>query len=197
MLRTTTAIVMLTLLTTTAAYSQATATAPRSAQGDLFRFSFNQTFTPANRVELSRQFEAYCREVLDTVPTNTPAEDAWVMAESKTSDTNRITRLVSSKEWARHQLKETFSECLQKVALLQQAQANNARSAEAAQFISLAYTFNQDTDLAAFAKRVDLKLELSPFVNSFRQVLMIAAMRTLDGRNDPILSQPGEQQRSR
>src|ERR1700694_5463527 len=87
MLRTTTAIVMLTLLTTTAAYSQATATAPRSAQGDLFRFSFNQTFTPANRVELSRQFEAYCREVLDTVPTNTPAEDAWVMAESKTSDT--------------------------------------------------------------------------------------------------------------
>lgn len=169
---------------TTGAYSQATATARRSAQNDLFRFSFKLTFSPANRVELSRRFEAYCREVLDTVPTNTPAEDSWVAAETTTSDTNRLTRLVSSKEWARHQLKDTFSECLEKVALLQQAQANKARSAEAAQFISLAYTFNQDTDLAAFARRIDLKSELSPFVNSFRQVLMIAAMRTLDGRDD-------------
>lgn len=69
---------------------------------------------------------------------------------------DRLTRLGSSKEWARHQLKGTFSECLEKVALLQQAQVNNARSAEAAQFISLAYTFNQDADLATFAKRLDL-----------------------------------------
>lgn len=176
---------MLTGAATTAAYSQAAATAPRSAQGDLFRLSFNQTFTPANRVELSRRFEDYCREVLDTVPTNTPAEDAWVNAESNTSDTNRITRLVASKEWARHQLRETFSECLHKVAFLQQAQANNARSAEAAQFISLAYTFNQDTDLAAFAKRIDLKSDLvRSTVNLFRQRLMLAAMRTLDGRDD-------------
>ncbi|MET4297060.1 hypothetical protein ABIB06_007653 [Bradyrhizobium sp. LB8.2] len=167
---------------TTAAYSQATSTAPRPAQSDLFRFSFNPTFTPANRIELSRRFEGYCHEVLDAVPTNTPAEDAWVIAESKTSDLNRVTRLVSTKEWARYRLKETFSECLQKIAVLQQAQANNARSAEAAQFISLAYTFNQDTDLAAFAKRVDLKSGLE--LNLFRQVLMIAAMRTLDGRDD-------------
>ncbi len=174
----------LTGAATTTAYSQATATAPRSAQSDLFRFSFKLTFTPPNRVELSRRFEAYCREVLDAVPTNTPAEDAWVIAELKSSDLDRMTRVGLSKEWARHQLKETFSECLQKVTSLQQAQANNARSAEAAQFISLAYTFNQDADLAAFAKRVGLKFEFLPFVNSFRQVLMIAAMRTLDGRDD-------------
>lgn len=177
-------LAVMTGAATRAAYSQASTTAPHSAQSDLFRFSFNLRFNPSNRVELSRRFAAYCRELLDAVPTNTPAENAWVIAESKTSDTDRITRLVSSKEWARHQLTETFSECLQKVAWLQQAQANNARSAEAAQFISLAYTFNQDSDLVVFAKRIGLKLELSPFVNSFRQVLMIAAMRTLDGRDD-------------
>lgn len=195
MLRITTAIVMLTLFTTTVAYSQATATAPRSsAESDLIRNSFNQTYSPANRVKLSRRSEAYCREVLDTVPTNTPAEDAWVNEELKFSDIDRMTRLGSSKEWARRQLKETFSECLRIVALLRQAQANNARSAEAVQFISLAYTFNQVTDLAAFAKRVDLKSELAIAVNLFRQNLMIAAMRTLDGLDDPIL-QPGEQQR--
>lgn len=176
-------LAMMTGAGTTAAYTQATATAPRSAQSDLLRFSFNQKFTPANRVELSRRIEAYCREVLDTVPTNTPAEDAWVTAELNTSDINRVNRLVSSKEWARHQLKDTFSDCLDGVTLLQQAQANNSRSAEAAQLISLAYIFNRDADLAMFAKWVDLKSELS-LTNHFRQVLMIAAMRTLDGRDD-------------
>ncbi|MET4331354.1 hypothetical protein ABIB80_007214 [Bradyrhizobium sp. i1.15.2] len=169
---------------TTAAHSQATATAPPSAEGELFRLSFDHAFNPANRVELARRFEAYCREVLDTVPTNTPAEDAWVTAESKTSDIKRINRLVSTKEWARHRLKETFSECLQKVPLLQKAQVNNARSAEAVQFISLAYSFNQVADLAVFAKRVDLKSELAVPLNLFRQTLMIAAMRTLDGLDD-------------
>ncbi|WP_454652297.1 hypothetical protein [Bradyrhizobium liaoningense] len=67
--------------------------------------------------------------------------------------------------------------------MLKQAQAEQMRSAEAAQFISLAYTFNQDTDLAAFANRVDLNSDLS-LTNIFRQTLMIAAMRTLDGRDD-------------
>ncbi|MGY4293085.1 hypothetical protein ACVWXN_001180 [Bradyrhizobium sp. i1.4.4] len=77
---------------TTATYSQTAATARRTAQSDLLHFSFKQKFTPANRVELSRRIEAHCREVLDTVPTNTPAEDAWVVAESTTSDTNRLAR---------------------------------------------------------------------------------------------------------
>ena len=128
-----TAIVMLTLFITTAAYPQAAATAPRSADTELFRFVFNkQPLTPQTRAELSRRFEAYCREFLGKVPTNTPAEDKWITTElSALDDVNRSSRLVSSQEWARHQLQEVFSECLQKVALLQQAQANGARSAEA------------------------------------------------------------------
>ncbi|SRR6266404_4195331 len=73
---------------------------------------------------------------MDSVPTNTPAEGAWVTTEMKSSDTPRLVRLMSSKESARHQLKEIFSEFLEKAALLQQAQ--NARNAEAAQSVWLA-----------------------------------------------------------
>ena len=62
--------------------------------------------------------------------------------------------------------------------------------AEAAQFISLAYTFNQDADIGEFAKLLSLKSELSATsVNLFRQLLMLAAMRTLDGRTDSIWQQ--------
>ena len=31
----------------------------------------------------------YCREMLSTLPTNTPKEDAWVVSESSTSDTTK------------------------------------------------------------------------------------------------------------
>src|SRR4051812_47999331 len=85
-------VALVTGADTTAANSQKAATTGRSAQDDLFRFSFKLTFSPTNRVELSRRFGVYCREVLDSVPTNTPAEDAWVTTESTTSDTNRLTR---------------------------------------------------------------------------------------------------------
>lgn len=192
------ALAMMTGPATTAANSQATATAPRSAQSDLFRFGFNQSLTAPNRVELVRLITVFCREVLDNVPTNTPAEEDWVMKEFRSAlgnDINRTIRLTSSKEWARHQLGDVFSECLQKVAQLQQAQTQNARTAEAAQFIGLALTFNENSDTPEFAKRIGMKLELSAIsLNIFRQMLMIAALRTLDGGTDPILTHPGEQQ---
>jgi hypothetical protein len=102
MLRTVAAIAMLMVFGATAAYPQGATTAPRSADGDLFRFAFNkQPLTAQNRVELVRLFDAYCREVLDNVPTSTPAEDTWVVTEQKTVDIDRISRLTSSKEWAR------------------------------------------------------------------------------------------------
>lgn len=63
------------LLSATAAYPQVATNQPRS-QGDLISFAFNQPYTSQNRVELARLFDAYCREIFDSVPTNTPAEDA-------------------------------------------------------------------------------------------------------------------------
>lgn len=50
--------------------------------------------------------------------------------------------------------------------------------------ISLAFTFNDSTDLGTFAKRLDLNSDFSPIMNLLRQSLRIAAMRTLDGRDD-------------
>ena len=73
-----------------------------------------------------------------------------------------MSRLIASTEWARHQLTKTFSDhCLQKVALLRQVQSQKLLAAEAAQFASLALTFNADTDIDTFAKRANMKLELS------------------------------------
>jgi len=177
---------MLLLFFATAAFPQSDMTA---AEKNLFQFFLRESFTPENRIELTRRMAAYCRDVLDNVPTNTPAEEAWVMSEMHSSggDTDRLNRLISSKEWARHQLKGTFSECLQNVALLQQAQTQKARPAEAEYFISLAYTFNQDHDLGAFAKLVSPRAGVSAgALNTFRQLMMVAAMRALDGSTDAI-----------
>ena len=130
---------MLLLFFATAAFPQSDQTA---AEKNLFQFFFRESFTPENRIELTRRIDAYCRDVLDKVPTNTPAEEAWVMSEYKSGhlEGDRLNRLVSSKEWARYRLKDTFSECLQQVALLQQAQTQKARSAEAEYFKSVLRT---------------------------------------------------------
>jgi hypothetical protein len=81
LLRTAALIAMLLLFGTTAAFPQADST---PAKDNLFRFFVRESFTPENRIELTRRIDAYCRDVLDKVPTNTPAEEAWVMSESKT-----------------------------------------------------------------------------------------------------------------
>jgi hypothetical protein len=85
-----------------------------------------------------------------------------------------------------------FSECIDKVGSLLRAQASDARNrraTEAMLFIRLAYTFNQDAYLAAFAKRLGLKGLVASTINLFRQVLMTAAIRTLE-EDIPIVHQP-------
>jgi hypothetical protein len=138
LLRTPAVIAMLMLFGTTAAFPLDWT----PAEENLMKFFFHESLTPENRIELTRRIAAYCDDVLDKVPTNTPAEEAWVMSEYKSDggDTDRMNRLVSSKEWARYRLKDTFSECLQQVALLQQAQTQKARSAEAEYFKSVLRT---------------------------------------------------------
>jgi hypothetical protein len=184
------AIAMLMLFGATAAFAQAEST---PAEDNLFQFFFKESFTPEKRIELTRRMDSYCRDVLDKVPTNTPAEQAWVMSEYKSGhlEGDRLHHLISSKEWARYRLKDTFSECLDNVALLQQAQAQKINWAEAKYFIILAYTFNQDRDLGAFARLVSPRAGVSALA-TFRQLLMIAAIRTLDGHTDPVVSRSSE-----
>ena len=125
----------------------------------------------------------YCWEVLNNEPTNTPAEDAWVKTEMSgpVDDLARMSRLMASMEWARNQLKQTFADCIQKVSLLRQAPSQNDLGAEAARFVSLAMTFNADSDIDKFEKRANMALDLS-MADLLRQFLMLAAIRTLDNR---------------
>jgi hypothetical protein len=163
-----------------ATYSKAASQEPAD---EILKFYFARSYTPSDRINLAKLYAAYCRGRLDATPTNTPTEAAWVAAEGATTNTVRIGRLLGTKEWARQQLKETFSDCLSKVELLQQAQAQKARDAEAAQFISLALTFNS-SDLRTFAKRIRLLKSATDGVafngDTFRQNLLTAALRTLD-----------------
>jgi hypothetical protein len=67
-------------------------------------------YTATFRAKLIQTLAAYCQEVLNALPTNTPAEDAWVASEQKTTDATKITRLLGSKEYSRSILKNMFSD---------------------------------------------------------------------------------------
>jgi hypothetical protein len=49
-----------------------------------------ENYTQAGRAKIVRLVAAYCREVLTALPTNRPNEDAWVVAEMKTTDMDKI-----------------------------------------------------------------------------------------------------------
>ena len=178
-----TAVALMAIFAATASYSQP---AKRLSSADqILTFALSKPdYSPKGRADLAALYSAYCREVLNSVPTNTPAEQAWVAEEGRTTDVKRIARLVQSKEYARHQLQETFSECLSKLSVLTQAQTRNDRGQEAAGFVSTAISFNESSDLANYATRVGLTSEefQFPLLGSIRRVLMIAALRTLDSK---------------
>jgi hypothetical protein len=70
---------------------------------------------------------------------------------------------------------------------VQEAQTQKARSAEAEYFIGLAYAFNMERDLGEFAYLVSPRAGVSAgAIRTFRQLMMVAAMRTLNGRSDPL-----------
>jgi hypothetical protein len=73
-------------------------------------------FSRAGRVRFTEALGTFCRDVAAAIPTNTPRETDWVLAEMKTSDINRIKRLARSAEYSRHYLSDIFKECNTKVA---------------------------------------------------------------------------------
>lgn len=140
-------------------------------------------FDAATRTELTSLFAAYCRDVLTAVPSNTPAEEAWVEDESRTSDMAKLVRLGQTMEFARSMVRRTFSECVDTTARLATVQARFDRNREAALFVSLAVTFNESADTERFADRIGVNRNDFQFgiLGSLRRILMIAALRTLDG----------------
>jgi hypothetical protein len=125
----------------------------------------------------------YCREVLKKLPTNTPTEDAWVASEGHTNDMAKVRRLVSSREYSRSELKETFVSCEKTTAKLIEPSALS-REFEAVNLISLAVTFNSESDIELYASKTELKSkELGfDFLHSVRWALLIAALRTLENK---------------
>jgi hypothetical protein len=77
-------------------------------------------YSAAFRKQFIQTFASYCQQVLDALPANTPAEDAWVASEQKTPE--KTARLLQSKEYSRHYLKNAFSDCKDTTAKLIQIQ---------------------------------------------------------------------------
>jgi hypothetical protein len=130
---------------------------------------------------------ANCQEVLNALPTNTPAEDAWVTAEEKSRNGAKMQRLINSKEYSRSALKSTFTECKDTAALLIQIQQlPNKPTAdsrlEAFQFIKLALNFN--TFLEPYSSKVELNNDVKSALGDLhlhvvRSGLLRAALEAL------------------
>lgn len=156
-----------------------------TAYSRILKFGFSgKPYDAAARSELAKLFVTFCRDVLAAVPTNTPAEDAWVRQEGNTTDVAKISRLVGTVEYARHKLKDTFSACVARASDLTTVQQKPDWRAEAAGFISLAAVFNEDADLKALAERLHVHAIDDEFLvlYSVRRILLIAALRTLDSQ---------------
>jgi hypothetical protein len=149
----------------------------------IIRVAGKKKLDSSARAELATLYLEHCRTVLNAIPTNTPAEQSWVTEESRTTDTDRMIRLVQTAEYARSQLKETFSECVERASSLLTVQSQANRNREAALFVSLAATFNESSDAQSYAARLGVNRdELKfPLLGTLRRILLIAALRTLDG----------------
>jgi hypothetical protein len=146
-------------------------------------------YTRPGRAKFVSTLATYCGEVLKALPTNTPAEDAWVLAEGNTGDMEKIRRLVSSSEFARRELKARFEGCVEgttnilRVQKLTERNDSGARS-EAQEFVRIAFDFNNDNDILAYAARAGLSSRAwqLDFLHSVRKSLLVAALRVLDNK---------------
>jgi len=146
----------------------------------------NDMAVPKNRIRFVQTIATYCGEVLKALPTNTPNEDAWVKAESNTSDSAKLDRLVSTAEFARRQLKSTFENCAEDANELARIQARSSKQDsdlhdEAAGLLRVAFDLNDDEGIRIYAARarLDQAAWLLDFISSVRKTLIVAALRTL------------------
>jgi hypothetical protein len=146
-------------------------------------------YSQAGRVKFAQALANYCREVLALLPTNTPKEEAWVVAEGSTTDIAKINRLVKTPEFSRWRLKDDFSTCseiAQKLIDVNDIADRNENVVryEAANLISLATTFNDTKDIEIYASQAGLRTQFLGFelLGSVRRALLFAAMRTLEGK---------------
>src|SRR5258708_3170050 len=122
-------------------------------------------YTADFRAKFAQTLVNYCQDILNALPTNTPAEDAWVTSEEKTGNGAKIQRLINSKEYSRSALKNTFSECKDTATILieliheySDKESETFSRLEAGQFIKLALNFN--TFLEPHSSKVELNKDV-------------------------------------
>jgi hypothetical protein len=118
---------------------------PRSAQWDR-----------TVREQLANALSVYCGDVQQAIPKNTPDEDDWVADELKSSDPQRLDRVLSSVEYSRWTLRRSFADCSQHAAGTVRALKSGDRAAEAVQWSEFALSFNYAEEWRAHASRVGL-----------------------------------------
>jgi hypothetical protein len=118
---------------------------PRSAQWDR-----------TVREQLASALLVYCREVQQAIPKNTSGEDDWVADELKSSDPQRLERVLSSVEYSRWTLSRSFAECSQHAAGTLRALKSADRAAEAIQWSEFALSFNYAEEWRPYASKVGL-----------------------------------------
>jgi hypothetical protein len=135
-----------------------------------------------SRAEFVESLSTYCSKSLEDIPTNTPDENNWVKTEGKTTDSNKIGRLLASPEWARHVLAQTYSECVDTTQKIELAQAANNTKAEAALLLSLSISLNDDNDFAIYARNASVDSERYgiTWINTIRRLTMVAALRAIE-----------------
>jgi hypothetical protein len=146
-------------------------------------------YTKPGRAKFVGILATYCADVLKALPTNTPAEDAWVRAEGNTTDMDKIRRLISSPEWSRRELKQLFEGCVESTTNIQRIQKlteknDSVARSEAQELLRIAFDFNNDNDILAYASRAGLSTRAwqLDFLPSVRKSLIVAALRVLEGK---------------
>jgi hypothetical protein len=165
--------------------------AQRSAQEQLAVIVVNprSDFTKIGRAKLVRLVAAYCRDVLNVLPTNTPQEDARVEAEGNTTDLAKINRLVATPQYNRYKARDIFSTCEEraKEAIRVQGVADRTEMVirqEAGALVSLALIFQNSSDVQLYASRAGLNVNALgfDFIAAVERSLLVAALRSLENK---------------
>jgi hypothetical protein len=97
----------------------------------------------------------YCSITLANLPTNTPQETKWVNDEMQTSDSDKLRRLLTSKEYARYKIGEAYTDCITTTKQLQKAQSDLNLVLEAQLYLVLLEEFSGG-DIEYYAQKADV-----------------------------------------
>jgi hypothetical protein len=133
----------------------------------------------ANSPQFAEVLTQYCKEVLQAIPRNNPREEDWLMGEMKTSDMNRVRRLVQSVEFSRWFLVERFKECFEYGDLLSRPAPPKGKD-QAVLWIQLARTFNNSEDIKGHGARIGISdYYIFSSIPTLRDGLLVASMISL------------------